>query len=282
VRLSVSRDDCDDRRVAGSDRDVSDVVKTLGQLLGLAAGAVALLYAAGGGVLALRLYLARLPSRTVAAQLPRDLLISIGLAQIVLPMLAVAGLYAAWRVLSGPTAPPTRFVRQWREQSPRGWMQLIAGSTIAALVVTVTLGLAANSVRRGSQGLVWLLPVTFLLTLLAVLVGLNLRARLVAGHGESPGSWSTARPVVSMTLVVALVALPICVLFAGAFFPLLDTKICSTSGSNASGVLIGETSDRTYIGQKQETSGPLLVFSIPQSEISQTIIGGNAAARPCP
>src|SRR6266540_7551245 len=52
-----------------SDGPATDVVKTLGQLFGLAAGFIALVYAAGGGVLALRLYLSDLPSRTVVGQL---------------------------------------------------------------------------------------------------------------------------------------------------------------------------------------------------------------------
>jgi hypothetical protein len=173
-------------------------------------------------------------------------------------------------------------VRQWREQSLRGWSELVAGSALPALVVGGTLGLATHNVRGGSKGLTWLLPVTFLLTLLVVLVGLNLRARLVDAYGESENSWSAVGPVVRMTLVVALVFLPICVLFAGAFFPLLDAKVCTTTGSDASGVLIGETGDRTYIGQKGPPVGPLLVFSIPRSEIRQTIIGGNASERPCP
>jgi hypothetical protein len=158
----------------------------------------------------------------------------------------------------------------------------VAAAALPALVVTAALGLAASNVRGGSKGLTWLLPVTFFVTLLVVLLALNLRARLAHAYGESASSWSAFRPVARMTLVVALVFLPICVLFAGAFFPLLDAKVCTTSGSEASGVLIGETSDRTYIGQKGKSVGPLLVFAVPRTEIRQTIIGGNAEARACP
>lgn len=269
--------------MAGADRDGSDVVRTLGQLIGLVAGLVALLYAAGGGVLALRLYLAHLPSRTIAAQLPRDLLISVGLAQIILPTLAVAGLYAALRLLLGSAAPPTRLVREWTERSLGGWFVLVAASALPAIAVPLALWLfGAQDIRGGSKGYAWLLPVAFLITLLVVLVGLNLRARLVKRYGESSHSWSTARAVFLMTLIVALVCLPVFVMFAGAFFPLLDAKVCMTSGAEARGALIGETSARTYIGQDSTPVGPQLVFSIPQSEIRQTIIGGNAASRPCP
>jgi hypothetical protein len=71
-------------------------------------------------------------------------------------------------------------------------------------------------VRGHHKGLEWLLPLAFLITLLAVLLGLNLRARLVATYGESARSWNAVRPVIFMSLVVALVFAPICFLFAGA------------------------------------------------------------------
>ena len=236
--------------------------------MGLAAGFVALLYVAGGGVLALRLYLADLPSRTIAAQLPRDLLISIALAQIVLPVAVVAGLYAAWRLLRGATAPPTRLMRG------RG---LLAASAVAALAVVALLLPAVGHVREGAKGLAWLLPLAFLVTLLAVLVGLSLRARLVDAYGDSARTWSVLAAVVRMTLVVALVAVPITVLFAGAYFPLLPAQVCTMSGASVTGVLIGETSDRTYVGETKKR-GKLDVFSIPSTQTTQTIIGGGAAA----
>jgi hypothetical protein len=277
--------------VAGGEREGSDVVKTIGQLLGLAAGFLALVYAAGGGVLALRLYLAHLPSRTIVGQLPRDVLVSVGLAQVVLPVLAVAALYAGYRLLRGATPPPTRLVREWTERSWRGWAVLVGASAIPAFVVAGAIALGAESVRGGSKQLLWLDPVGklsvlgFLLTLLAVLVALRLRASLAERFGRPESLWSTRRPIVWMTLVVALASVPICVILSGSFFPLLDAKVC-TSRSEVTGVLIGETGDRTYIGETVETEdtdvGPLVVFSVPQSEITETFIGGDAGSQDCP
>jgi hypothetical protein len=270
--------------VADVDRDGSDVVKTLAQLVGLAAGAVALVYAAGGGVLALRLYLSHLPSLTVVGQLPRAVLVSIGLAQIVLPTFAVAGLYAVWRVLSAKTAPPTRLISQWEQHSRRGWLELVAASAVPAVAVTVTLRLRAHNVRGGSKGWEWLLPLAFLITMLAVLFGLNLRAWLVARYGESARTWNAARPVILMSLVVALVLAPICFLFAGTLVGLRTVKVCTTASSVA-GVLVGETGDRTYVGEVRRKGKPytaLLVYSIPRSEISETIIGHGPVRVPCP
>jgi len=272
--------------VADAEREDSDVVRTIGQLLALAAGFIGLVYAAGAGVLALRLYLAHLPSRTIVGQLPRDLLISVGLAQVVLPVLVVAAFYAAYRLLRDATPPPKRLVRQWTERSWRACAEVIGASAIPAFVVAGSIALGANSVRGGSKQLLWLDPVeklsllAFLLTVLAVLVALNLRARLVDRYGNPESLWSTRRPIVGMTLVVALASVPICVILSGSFFPLLDAKVC-TSQSEVTGVLIGETSDRTYIGETERPTGPLLVFSVPGSEIKETFIGGNADLRPC-
>ena len=84
-----------------------------------------------------------------------------------------------------------------------------------------------------------------------------------------------------MTLVLAFVAVPICVLFAGAYFPLLPAQVCTVSKPDVKGAPIGETSDRTYIGE-QRKRGKLDVFSIPNSQTTRTIIGGRAAASACP
>jgi hypothetical protein len=259
--------------VANGGGNGSSLVSVVAQLVGLAAGAVALLYVAGGAVLALRLYLADLPSRTIAAQLPRDLLISIALAQIVLPVAVVACLYVTWRLVRGSTTPPRLLV------GPR---RLLAASAVAGVAVVGLLIPAVGHVREGAKGLSWLVAIAFLVTLVVVLAGLSLRAKLVDAYGESPGSWSSQAAVARMAVVIALVAVPICVLFAGAYFPLLPAQVCTASGANVSGVLIGETSDRTYIGEVKEV-GDLNVFSIPSSQTTQTVIGGNAtAASACP
>jgi hypothetical protein len=277
----------------GSDGPATDVVKTLGQLFGLAAGFIALVYVAGGGVLVLRLYLSDLPSRTVVGQLPRDLLISAGLSQIVLPMLGVAAIYVIARLLRGNSPPPTRLVDEWDTKPSRrgwkvrlgGWGRLLAASAILALVAT---GFAAGQIRRNVTHdwykLLASLPLTFLVTLFVVLVALNLRARLalrarraVATEEVVRERWNERGVVVRMTLVVALASLPFCVVFAGTI-NLLDVRVCITSGSHVrhvDGILIGETTNRTYVGENGHQR-PLHVFAIPQSQIIETIIGGKA------
>jgi hypothetical protein len=284
------------RNVPGeSGGPATDVVKTLGQLFGLAAGFIALVYAAGGGVLALRLYLSDLPSRTVVGQLPRDLLISVGLSQIVLPALGVAAIYLIARLLWGNSPPPTRLVDEWGTKPSRrgwrvrlgGWRRLLAASTIPALVAT---GFAAEQMIRyvtsDWQKLLFSLPLTFLVTLIVVLVALNLRARLALSARRAPATneivrerWNERSAVVRMTSVVAFASLPFCLVFAGTI-NLLGARVCITGGSHVDGVLIGETTNRTYIGENSDQD-PLQVFAIPQSEIIETIIGGGADETDC-
>jgi hypothetical protein len=290
----------DDRKVP-DESAATDVVKTLGQLFALAAGFIALVYAVGGGVLVLRLYLSDLPSRTVVGQLPRDLLISAGLSQIVLPALGVAAIYGIARLLPGDLPPPTRLVDEWGSPPSRrgwrvhlrGWRRLLAASAIPALVAT---GFAASQIHRNvdvawhdSKTLLSFLSLTFLVTLLVMMVALNMRARLAsrARRGAATDDlvrekWNERGAVVRMTFVVALASLPFCVVFA-ATINLLDARVCVTNGSHVQqvdGVLIGEASNRTYIGESR--GHPLHVLAIPQTQIVETIIGGNKRRGNCP
>ena len=268
---------------ADADRHPPDVVTRLGQILGLAAGFVAVVYIAGGGVLALRLYLAHLPSRTIVGQLPRELVISVGLAQVVLPVLGVAAVYAIYRFLRGTSAPPRRLVRQWKVRSWRGWATLVAASAIPALIAAGALAWADEEVRGGVKGLLWLAPITFLLTLLVVLIALGVRARLAERYvTPEKNEWDKPAALIPMTILVALASVPTAVVLAGTYLPLLDAKVCTTTGSEVTGLLIGETSDRTYIGEEERgPTGPLLMFSVPRTQITETFIGGDASSRPC-
>ena len=200
-------------------------------------------------------------------------MISIGLANIVLPVLAVAALYAAYRILRGDSPPPTRLVRQFADRSPRAWAEVVGATPLPALAVAAVLAIGADDDKVVVLG--------FLVTLLALLVALDVRARLVRRFGDPASAWSTRRAIGAMTTVVALAAVPVCVILSGAFFPLLDARVCTRTAA-IDGVLVGETSARTYVGEKRTEPGPLLVFSVPGAEIQATFIGGDADSRPCP
>ena len=53
-------------------------------------------------------------------------------------------------------------------------------------------------------------------------------------------------------------------------------KVCLTDGRQVSGVLIGETDSRTYLGDP-EGMRPRRVISIPQSHVERVVVGGTRA-----
>ena len=70
-----------------------------------------------------------------------------------------------------------------------------------------------------------------------------------------------------------------CYLVIGALVVAKDpfpAKVCLTDGEQVSGVLIGETDSRTYLGDPQGAR-PRRVISIPQSHIERLVVGGSPA-----
>ena len=88
---------------------------------------------------------------------------------------------------------------------------------------------------------------------------------------------SPSRTVSSAT--AGLAAGLFCYLVIGALlvskapFP---AKVCLTDGRQVSGVLIGETDSRTYLGDPKDAR-PRRVISIPQSRVSRLVVGGSSA-----
>jgi hypothetical protein len=262
--------------VATGDTQLAELVKSLGLVFGLLAGVVGLVYAVGGGVLAVRLYFESLPSLTVVGQLPREYLIAVGLTQVFLPVLAAAAIYFAVRMLSGSAAArPRRTVDQESTRSSPSWVELVGASALA--LVAILLGASPAIARQGlSEQLLVLLAAGFAITLVVMLVALKLRVEIAERE-----TWSKSRATAGMALVIALVSLPAWVIGAGTFH-FLDAKVCTTGGLPISGVLIGETSDRVYVGESnRRTSGPRRVVSIPLSQVEEVFIGGQAAAQRC-
>ena len=259
-------------------------MKGVGAVIALVAGSVALLYVAGGAALTLRLFLIGLPSLNIVAQLPREVLISVALIQIVLPTVAVATLYALMRLLLGQTAPaPRRFVSAWDERSWRSWRAPVGASAVLALAATLFGVSPALARKEDWWRFAWVLMIVFVLDVVVMLVALKLRAEVAA---RATNGWNTLRSGASMTGVVALAALPACFLFAGTF-RLLDAKVC-TDHFARTGLLIGEMSDRIYLGESSERpwrrykgDDALRVISIPQSQVEQLWIGGSLEDRGC-
>ena len=269
--------------IATGERGAAEVVKAVGAVIALLAGSVALLYTAGGAAMTLRLFLYGLPSLNVAAQLPREILISVALIQIVLPAVAVGSAYALVRLLLGRTAsPPRRFVGAWHERSWRGRRTLLAASAVLALATTLV-G-ASPALARGTSfpwRLAGVVAIVFVISSLIMVVALKLRAEVAA----RADGWNTLSAASAMTLIVALAAVPACFVFAGTF-RLLDAKVCTAGGATRSGRLIGELSDRIYLGETRadrwdQADVPLRVVSIPKGEVEQMLIGSNPDTGGC-
>lgn len=263
--------------MADGDSRGSETIKTLGLVVGLLAGVVGLLYAIGGGVFMLRLYLEDLPSLTVVGQLPRELLISTALSQIVVPALIVSALYVAVRLLLGSSArPPEKLVLQWNRGSTRGWCEVLAASVLGALALTL-IGALPALVRKGlTQQVVWLLVISLVLTTIVVLVALRLRASVAM---RDRPTWNELRPVTWMALILAVTVVPACVLFAGTFH-FLDAKVCTTEKLEENGVLVGQTDGGVLIGEGAP-GGSRRVVSIPVDHVQKLVIGGDAEKASC-
>ena len=84
--------------------------------------------------------------------------------------------------------------------------------------------------------------------------------------------WRTAvyRSTEAMTVFAVMTA---------GTFPLLPAKVCTTSGSEGNGLLIGETSQRIYIGESGGAKRQ--VISFPLTQVKQTFIGGDAVFEWC-
>ena len=265
--------------MAQDDSRGSETIKTLGLVVGLLAGAVGLLYAIGGGVLTLRLYLEDLPSLTIVGQLPREYLISIALTQIVVPALVVGAAYAAVRVLRGASAaPPERLVFQWSRGSMRGWLEVLAASLSVALALTLIGAIPAFTRKGLTQQVMWLFVLSLVVTTIVVLVALRLRASVAM---RDRLSWNEPRPVTWMALILAVTVIPACVLFAGTFH-LLDAKVCTTEQLEETGVLVGQTDRGVLIGETRGAPGePRRVVSIPADHVQKLVIGGDADEARC-
>jgi hypothetical protein len=186
-------------------------------------------------------------------------------------------------MLGRTASPPRRFVGAWHERSWRGWPTVLGASVVLALATTMV-G-ASPAFARGTPfpwRLVVVVAIVFAVSVVMMLVALMLRAEVAA---RALGGWNTVSSAGAMSLIVALAAVPACFVFAGTF-RLLDATVCTAGDSARSGRLIGELSDRIYLGERRadrwdETDVPLRVVSIPKSEVEQMLIGSKPDTGAC-
>lgn len=247
------------------------VVRTLTALFGLFAGLASLIYIGGGLVVFLRLHYQGFPAPLdVASRLAREVLMSVGLSQIVAPMLLLAVLYVGYRFLRG--AAPIHQIPVLYGQSGTPWrdrLVLFIVSLGAGGLLTLP-GVAAWLITRPRD-----LPFLFILFSVAssgfvVLVVIHVREVLIRRHPE-PASFNALRTVVIFSALWALALFPGCVIF-GSAVRMQPVRVCGEGNAyNLPGYLIGETNERVYVGEQRENDRRIL--AIPWDGTAAVFIG---------
>jgi hypothetical protein len=212
------------------------------QVTGALTGVAAFVYLTGGIALQLRLGLEGLPSSVAVPQLPREFVIGIGLL-VAAPAIGLACLFG-WVTFRHPWMPPRAV--------------LTGLGTGVGIICYATIGGTVGRTLLAAASLVGL--------------GLDMTLHGVRSNGAARRRWSD-RDVLAVGLATGLLGYLVIggLVVAKDPFP---AKVCLIGGRSKVGVLIGETSGRTYIGDPRG-SGPRHVVSIPQSEVVRVVVGGS-------
>jgi hypothetical protein len=280
------------------------VIKVLTEAFGLLAGVTAIVYIAGSIVLTLRLAFEDLPWEAVVAQLPREFVLSTGVGQVLLPALLIGSVYGLGRLLLGSDAeaphpprlsdvlgkappPGTRlrvrasnWRRRWREAK---WEELrpLLRSYLSTAVVMILPGAAVVVLRalleEDYSPQLWLLAIAFVIMLVVSVAVHELRA-VTADHYPRR-RWGTPRAAVVMSGMYALAAVPVMMAAASAL-PLQDAKLCTTQDHEEGSVLVGQSSDRIYLGEPAGR-GSRRIAVFPLSQVEELFIGDGADHAAC-
>ena len=81
----------------------------------------------------------------------------------------------------------------------------------------------------------------------------------------------------------AIIAGLVCYVIGGALVVTKDpfpARVCLLNGRAVDGVFVGETSDRTYLGDLARPHEPRHMVSIPRSQIARVVVGGHETELP--
>jgi hypothetical protein len=165
---------------------------------------------------------------------------------------------------------------QIQRSDPLQALRELAGAFagVAALVYLtggLALQLRLGLVRLPSSAAVSQLPREFVIS-----TGLLIVAPAIAlafGAHWATGVFGGRRP---RQLTTAIIAGVLCFVIVGTLVVRKDpfpAKVCLLDGGEVVGVLIGETSGRTYLGDVA-AAHPRRVISVPQSQIARLVVGG--------
>ena len=211
-------------------------LKQISEAVGLLAAVVAVIYLLGALVLALRLQTHQLPTLGVLSNLPRELVISVGMTYAVVPWLVAAAAVALFWLLRKKTPEASESTR------------LVTRAEVIRCLVVAAVGVAFAWVvlwELGTDVTVWD-PIG--LAASAVLVALLATAlwRLASRRDEGTRTRGTA--IVLAAAFAGLVVVPPFVAI-GARAPLDPAQLCGEGPTHLKGWLVGEAGDRVYIGE---------------------------------
>jgi hypothetical protein len=252
------------------------LLETLGQVITVLAGVLAFVYLVGGGLMWVRLWREGLPAGAAVSPLPRELLITIGLRDVVIPAIPLALLAALiiasiaymQRVLTDTTDDSDAQTRDTKDDSDAHkrarnirrirWAYIVI-AFLVVLVLNVGLQLAVYGVA--AQILGWAIGLVAV-----VFIGWFIATTLSGRLTSFP---AVALAALGIGLVAAAVRIGVEV-----WNPELEkAKVCVNDGGTPyEGDLIGQTSEAVYIGQK----GTHRVIAIPSTRVAEVVIGAGA------
>jgi hypothetical protein len=276
----------------------SSLVKAVGQFIGAIAAVAGAIYLVGTLVLLARLWwTAGISGVQQVPQLARDVLVSLGLEVILIPLGIGAG-YAVYRVV----------VRKPEEAPPTSEAKVKAGNAVAVFLLTATPAVAAwiyavlsghGELHSGSL----VLDIVVECVIGAALAGIALCLTLLTlrswewiGNGyvkeagrTQPGveyqdperiaaeKWNSAGAIVVVALVLAAASVPSWA-FAAMSVPLGHATVCPKSGGPVSGYLVGEGGSRTYLAPYDRH----VIVSFPSDQVLRVFAGHRRDQPPCP
>jgi hypothetical protein len=217
------------------------VFQAVAAVLTALAGFGVYVYLAGGAVLWVRLWKADIPAVPLISELPREFLITVGLTEVVVPVLVLA--------ITAGCAIAVSLLDHLDQR--RGWHALVAATTAA-----IWGALGFFLVRLPAE---WSFAVV-----VSVLITYAVVAVL---HEKSNRSAWLLYPMTA--IAVGVLGAAIRIGFEAANTKLPRVVVCLTSGDHRlKGRLIAETSTSVYVAQQKEKQA----FVMPTSRVAEVIL----------
>lgn len=256
----------------GGGKEQRGALETAGAVVGLFAGLVAIIYVLGGLVIALRMLFDHFSpgsAVTIVGQLPRELVVSTAMINVLLPAFVVGlvvGLLALFVHLTWGLPSPTG------ERPRLGRLEGVLLVVVAAVLVSPAIG---NVIA--SEGMTTVL-LTSLLGL--VVTAVALLGAWFGSRGVTRGSWSIVAKLLVIGAMGAGVALTPAVMLASSF-DFENALVCTTASQvPEKGQLIGEGGGRVLLENEFGTEASVL--SLSADAVTKTEFGDLSSTFSCP